>query len=295
MPNCLFDHLFKQSLNRAVINLKEVCRKDKTSEHQKGFNIDNQIPIMSDVLKDINNLNPDDLSLNWPEYRTSLVTILEETKNKIATQQTEKQGSCGSTISVEHTTAFCNKILRMFDEMRTEITASLFAPHGNKAASLYINTDYSKSSHLNQLINIALEYRFNKVQGKIVADVVDYTDKHKAKWLILTESIELWLHKLSDRSEVQQRLMKRDITGLLNQLIKNEGGIQNEVKPPSQQTVFSYFKSCVKSGLTLLFEEETSLRPLLQALSDSYLSTSSYAATYEHNLDSSQEESKLAI
>lgn len=295
MPNCLFDHLFKQSINRAVTNLKEVCRKDKTSEHQKEFNIDRQIPIMSDVLKSINNINPDDLDLDWAAYRSRLANILEDAKNKIATQQTEKQGSCGSLISTEHTTAFCNKMLRMFDEMRTEISAPLFTSHGNKAASLYTNTDYSKSSHLNQLINVALEYRFNKVQGKIVADVVDYTDKHKAKWSILTESIELWVHKLSDRSEVQQRLMRRDITGLLNQLIKDEGAIQNEVKPPSQQTVFSYFKSCVKSGLTLLFEEETSLRPLLQALSDSYLSTSSYASTYEDNLSSTIVESKLAI
>lgn len=281
MPNCLFNHLFNQSLQKAVTQLKQICNEEKSSEYQNQFNIDSQIPLMTEIYGTLSAINPDDISLNWHEYRNNIVTVLEDAKQKAESLKASKQASCGNTISIEQTILFCNKLLRMYDEMRSQITESLFNSHGNMAATLYTNTDYSKSSHLNQLIYIALDYRFNKIQGKIVADVVDYTDKHKSKWKALTETIELWIHKLSDQNEVQRRLMKRDIEALLGQLLKDETSIQNEVKPASQQTIFSYFKSCIKATLTTLFEEEHSLRPMLQRLLDSYLSTSSYANSYE--------------
>lgn len=283
MPNCLFHHLFKQSLHKAVTQLKTVCSEEKSSEHQNQFNIDSQIPLMTEIFENISAINPDDLSLNWAEYRVNISTIIEEAKEKAETEKNTKQACCGSTISIDQTTAFCNKLLRMYDEMRLQITEPLFNPHGNMAASMYTNTDYSKSPHLNQLIYIALEYRFNKIQGKIVADVVDYTDKHKSKWKALTETIRLWELKieLSRTNTTQQELMERDIKALLNQLISDESCIQNEVKPVSQNTTFSIFKSYAKTTLTYFLENEGSLRLSLERLLSSYLTTSQYASAIE--------------
>ena len=285
MPTCLFHHLFKNSIENAVTHLKSVCQDENTSAHQKEFNVDSQIPLMSQTLQNITNTEVDELSHDWANFRCAISAIIEETKSTIEAKQKEKQAACGSQISIEHTNSLCSKILRMYDEMRTQISAPLFSAHGDETSSKYTNSDYSKSSHLNQLIYIALDYRFNKIQEKIVNNVVDYTHKHKAKWKALTETILLWQFKIQTAQayDTQRLLMVRDIKALLNQLLSDERCIQNEVKAISQNTTFSIFKSYAKTTLTYLLENESSLRSALDRLVNSYLATCEYDVVTEAN------------
>ena len=277
MPSCLFQHHFQQALIKAGNHLKSSCQDEKASEDQKDFNITKQIPLMIDTLAKIVAMDVNEYSNDWTAFREAFVSHLDNAKSTSDSDKITKQSvSAGSAISNALSIAFCNKMQTLFDETRKEINLPIFLAHGNQPSINYIDIDYNKSPFINQLIHIALDYRFNKIQVKVVTNSEDYTDKHKEKWVALTESIELWVNKENNPNSTQIRLMKRDVSGLLNQLIVDERNIQNEVKTSTQTTSLAFFKSVVKAGLTLVTEENDSLGNSLQRLRHSYLTTSDF-------------------
>tara|TARA_B110000908_G_C10153816_1_gene402662 strand:+ start:92 stop:1051 length:960 start_codon:yes stop_codon:yes gene_type:complete len=286
MSISLFQHHFLLALSKAGAQLKLKCQLENKDEgyltrytkakstreiRQNEFNINTQIPFMTQLLEQINQIQISEAPVDWNEYRKTLINRLDETRVNSEGEKFNKQKESGETISTDLANDFCNKTLMMFDEMRNDTYLAkedgrlpVFHSHGDQPAENYTSKSYSASPFLKQLIHIALEYRFNKIQLKVSKGAPSYSPKHEEKWEALTETIELWSDIQTNPSPVFIRLGKRAITSFLTQLALEERNTQNEVKQSSENDISATAKSYLKMGLTLFTEEEDNLGPILQ-------------------------------
>lgn len=226
MPS-LFEYHFKIALNTAVKSLTKECQDMSGSEDQKNFNTKIQIKTMNDVLEQINAIKLDDQNPDWQAFAVKMKLIIDEAKREVKREQKAAQGESGSEISDLLFENFGNKLLAMFGEMRKEMTSSRFQPHDKQDATNYTSTDYLTSNFYCQFINIAISYRFNKIQEKHVVGASKFTSKHISKWDELTGMVDLWnIHASNPSLSFSQ--YKSTIAANLASLIVNEHRIQTE-------------------------------------------------------------------
>lgn len=260
----VFEHYFKEALRKAVTTLKAKCQEAKDSEDQKAFNIDTQIPKMGKVLTDIETITISATEPDWPAFRAAMLKVIDEAKESCAKEKEAKQAKCGTSIKTTFFDEFGNKLLAMFDECRADIEKPTFSPHDRNPASQYTSIDYSTSEFLNQLIHIALKYRFDKVQEKHVADG-NFSSKHQKKWDKLTRAINAWT-KSQKTSSFTLEEYKDIIDGMLTNLIATEAKIQNE----AGSSLMGQARSWGMWAASKLTEEQDDLRVTLPKLQERF-------------------------
>lgn len=285
MPNCLFHHQYTKALNAAISKLKLKCQELDASPDQKAFNVDTQIPLMEQASKNIQAIELTEHFINWHAFRETLSKHIDTAKTTAANKQAEKQAKCGTNITTEQIDTFGNKLLAIYDEMRSEIEKDNFKKHGNRPECQYISNDYNKSPFLNQLINLALEYRFNKIQEKHVEAKTAYSAKHIGKWELLNEVIATW----EEYYEKDISHIKTSIDGILLGLINKEQIIENEIG----SSIFGFFKGTAikvfkQSAQYIKPEEENRklLNSQLTVLYNNFSSVNDQSATQYPNMDS---------
>ncbi len=181
MPICLLQHHLLKSLERATITLKEDCQNSEESANkdslrdQKKFNAEKQYHLMENVWKQISTTPFENNLSGLSTFESSMMNILDAAIVSITEmardykpedspiESAESQASHGVPISTQLMHNYKSILTNLFNQVRSEFSASNFNDHAFLQANLYTKPEDSAQYFERKLINIALEYRLNKV------------------------------------------------------------------------------------------------------------------------------------
>jgi hypothetical protein len=268
MPT-LFENLFHTALKKAVRSLIEQCRKsEEGGENQTDFNVKFQIPAMENCLNDMLSIKVKPNQPDWQAYKNNLQNIFIRAQGALEKNIREQQGENGGNLSKALFDQFNLKIMNIFQEMLTTIETPPFDKHGNESAQHYNSHIYSQSPFINQLIYIALTYRFDKIQEKVTSkNKHTFSEIHKAKWDLLVTKINAWTELIDKKVEY----ISESVTGILKDLVDKEYKIQIGYR----STTSGIFKAVAGAATSFFSVENTDLGPKLQALRDRYIEANS--------------------
>lgn len=264
MAEVYFHHLLNRHLAKATAELKAACQASPGTTDQKAFNIDTQIPLMDRVFAKIKIIEVDvSEEACWGNYRKQMHELIENAKTTILEDKSRLQADTGTTISTELFFQFSNKLLAIFDNMQSEMQSLRFQSHIDGPTKLYVrHDDHAISPFFHQLIDIALNYRFEKIVEKHVKGN-EFTTKHRKKWLELGEAIDTWQEVESSALSHKRRLL----LGNLESLIAKEHRIQTEAGQGFTGAARGFLGSLVTSARQLV-QEGDKLGTLLPQLKD---------------------------
>lgn len=161
---------------------------------------------------------------DWQEFKSEIEDYLKDVEIYSAKEQINKQGkSPGENISTELLKNYCLTTLEIFDKLQKQMSDKLFKEHANQNNEDYTTKKYTSSPLLHQLINIALTYKFNKIQQAMVNNDVKYSSIHDKKWGKVTSVISEWT-KLQNSNIVPE---KSTVASMLKELVSSEQDIHS--------------------------------------------------------------------
>lgn len=263
MPS-LFQYHFNQALTNAISTLKEECRKNEAGgSQQTDFNVNIQIAKMQACLEAITTIKVDSETPDWSQLLETIQQTFVKAGQEIDHEIEQRQAKDGGNLSKALFQQAHQKAINMFREMLSDAQQEPFAAYMNQDQNLFTSVDSSQSPFLNQLVNIALEYRFNKTQEKFCQSQLRYSSKHQKKWTELKETIESW----ADIEQKDVKNSKRIIRGLITDLQQAEQNIQCE----KGESLTGQVRGMFGWAVSLVTVTEEDLGPKLTALKDRFV------------------------